>query len=391
MARRRIERLVADAGISDPTELDDEQLAEAVDSADRRRARGLPGAGRRDRGARPRAGRAEAPLQGRPDPGASLTGPVLVARVPRSGEPGLHPGPHQRATWPWFCIAAAKRSRSRLAPGFPPREYGRVTDRGKSLSVTHVTQSSAADGSIDPDLPALHAQLVVFAKEIGSLYQAERSRSRELEEALEGIREMYVATMTSLAQVVEAKDTTTRGHLDRTHRYGHGARRARRPRARRAARGRIRVLPARHREGGRARGGAVQARSARRGRVDGDARASRRSGRRSCRRSDSSPAPSRSCRATTSDGTGEAIRRGSAASEIPLAARVFAIADSFDAMTSDRPYRAAMPLEQALEEVRDGAGSQFDPTVVAGVPRPGERGRAPARTDRGHADRSRPV
>ena len=57
------------------------------------------------------------------------------------------------------------------------------------MSVTHVTQSSAADGAIDPDLPALHAQLVVFAREIGSLYQAERARSRELEEALEGIRE----------------------------------------------------------------------------------------------------------------------------------------------------------------------------------------------------------
>ena len=56
--------------------------------------------------------------------------------------------------------------------------------------------------------------------------------------------------------------------------------------------------------------------------------------------------------------------KGLRADEIPLAARVFAIADSFDAMTSDRPYRVAMPVEQALEEVREGAGTQFDPTVV---------------------------
>ena len=74
--------------------------------------------------------------------------------------------------------------------------------------------------SSDTELPAMHAQLVVFAREIGSLYQAERARSLELEEALEGIRDMYVSTMTSLAKVVEAKDATTRGHLDRTHRYG---------------------------------------------------------------------------------------------------------------------------------------------------------------------------
>ena len=54
----------------------------------------------------------------------------------------------------------------------------------------------------------------------GSLYQAERARARELDQALQGIREMYVATMTSLAEVVEAKDPTTRGHLERTHALG---------------------------------------------------------------------------------------------------------------------------------------------------------------------------
>ena len=50
--------------------------------------------------------------------------------------------------------------------------------------------------------------------------------------------------------------------------------------------------------------------------------------------------------------------------EIPIAARIFAIADYFDAMTSDRPYRAAMPLERAVEEIRAGAGTQFDPAVA---------------------------
>ncbi len=49
---------------------------------------------------------------------------------------------------------------------------------------------------------------------------------------------------------------------------------------------------------------------------------------------------------------------------IPLGARIFAVGDSFDAMTSDRPYRRALLIEAAREEVRRCGGSQFDPAVV---------------------------
>lgn len=47
-----------------------------------------------------------------------------------------------------------------------------------------------------------------------------------------------------------------------------------------------------------------------------------------------------------------------------LEARILTIADSFDAMTSDRPYRKALPLEIALNELHDNAGTQFDPALV---------------------------
>jgi GAF domain-containing protein len=49
---------------------------------------------------------------------------------------------------------------------------------------------------------------------------------------------------------------------------------------------------------------------------------------------------------------------------IPRGARIIAVADSFDAMTSRRPYRAPLPLEVAADEIRRGAGTQFDPVVV---------------------------
>jgi ribonuclease P protein subunit RPR2 len=49
---------------------------------------------------------------------------------------------------------------------------------------------------------------------------------------------------------------------------------------------------------------------------------------------------------------------------IPLAARIFAVVDAFDAMTNDRPYRLALPRAEALREIGRRAGTQFDPAVV---------------------------
>jgi putative nucleotidyltransferase with HDIG domain len=56
--------------------------------------------------------------------------------------------------------------------------------------------------------------------------------------------------------------------------------------------------------------------------------------------------------------------RGLAGAEIPLGARIFTIADAFDAMTSDRTYRRALPAEEALAEILRNSGSQFDPAAV---------------------------
>lgn len=51
--------------------------------------------------------------------------------------------------------------------------------------------------------------------------------------------------------------------------------------------------------------------------------------------------------------------------KIPVGARILAVADAFDAMTSDRPYRAAMSVEEALVEIKRCTGSQFDPGVTS--------------------------
>ena len=51
--------------------------------------------------------------------------------------------------------------------------------------------------------------------------------------------------------------------------------------------------------------------------------------------------------------------------EIPLGSRVIAVCDAYAAMVSERPYSVAMRPARALEELRSGAGTQFDPRVVA--------------------------
>jgi putative nucleotidyltransferase with HDIG domain len=56
---------------------------------------------------------------------------------------------------------------------------------------------------------------------------------------------------------------------------------------------------------------------------------------------------------------------GVAGTDIPMISRVLAVADAYDAMTSDRPYRAALPSREARRRLRDGAGVQFDADVVA--------------------------
>jgi putative nucleotidyltransferase with HDIG domain len=62
------------------------------------------------------------------------------------------------------------------------------------------------------------------------------------------------------------------------------------------------------------------------------------------------------------DGSG--YPRGLKGEEIPLGSRIFAIADTLDAMVSDRPYRKAQPISAALAEIKKFSGTQFDPSVV---------------------------
>jgi putative two-component system response regulator len=63
------------------------------------------------------------------------------------------------------------------------------------------------------------------------------------------------------------------------------------------------------------------------------------------------------------DGSG--LHQTAVGEDIPLGARILAVADAFDAMTSDRPYRPAMSTNEALLEIKRCAGTQFDPVIAS--------------------------
>jgi HD-GYP domain-containing protein (c-di-GMP phosphodiesterase class II) len=65
---------------------------------------------------------------------------------------------------------------------------------------------------------------------------------------------------------------------------------------------------------------------------------------------------------------------GLAGADIPLAARIICVCDAFSAMTTDRPYRDALPVAVALAEIASCSGSQFDPEVVAALVAVGPQG-----------------
>ncbi len=209
----------------------------------------------------------------------------------------------------------------------------------------------------------LRDQLTIFARELGVLYRSERARSRELEVAMEAMRETCVATITALAHAVEAKDVTTRGHLDRTQRYGIAL--AERVDPALAARPEVGYGFFLHDIG---KVGIPEAILSKPGPLDESEwdimRTHAAIGAKIVEPIRFLADAVEIVRSHHERWDGRGYPYGLAGEAIPVAARVFAVADSFDAMTSDRPYRDALPLERAVREIREGSATQFDPVVV---------------------------
>lgn len=209
----------------------------------------------------------------------------------------------------------------------------------------------------------LEAQLLVFAKELGESYQRERQRRLQLEEALADLRAAYLQTVRALALVVEAKDPSTGQHIERCRLYGMAL---------------LSEL-----------GMADENREAEFGFLLHDAGKVGVPERVLNKPGPLTAAEWRIMRTHPVIGyrlvadipflrtaglvvryhhemfDGSGYPEGRKGTEIPLPARVFSVVDAFDAMTADRPYRAALGVEQAAGELTRMAGTQFDPEMVS--------------------------
>jgi len=206
-------------------------------------------------------------------------------------------------------------------------------------------------------------QLLAFARDVNRIYHQERARSEQLETALRELEESYFATVKTLAFVVEARDAHTRSHLSRAHDYAVAL--AQRVRPELADDKVFRYGFLLHDIGKvgipdhilrkpspltREEWEVMQTHPILGGQMLAPIRFLQRA------------IPIVECHHERWDGNG--YPRGLKGEESPIAARIFSVVDTFDAMTSDRPYRRALSVDEAVSEILRAGGTQLDPAVA---------------------------
>lgn len=213
------------------------------------------------------------------------------------------------------------------------------------------------------DLDRTRQQLLVFAKEVGEAYRRERQQKAAIDRLIVERRELDYSMVQTLAFMVDAKDAYTGSHLERCRSYGLALAQAVDAAMVNAELeygfllhdvGKV-VVP--------------EAILDKPGPLTEEEEAIMRSHVTTGLRIvsplgflDHDALDVIRCHHEWYNGAG--YPAGLAGDAIPLSARVFSVVDAFDAMTTDRPYRSALPIAVALERLAGGAGEQFDPDVV---------------------------
>lgn len=237
-------------------------------------------------------------------------------------------------------------------------------EQAKAVEDHDEVNGSVSSTDFQAELERTRSQLLLFARDMSAVYQRKREHELRLGRLMEDLRTDYLSIVETLALVVEAKDRYTAGHLERCKRYGIALAHIIDPQL---------VSPQLqygfllHDVG---KIGIPEAILTKPGALSAEEFAVMRT----------HPLIGVQIvgpmRRILDDRTLEIIRHhherfdgdgypdGLKADDIPLSARIFTVVDSFDAMTTQRPYRPAMSWEEACRRLEEGSGSQFDPHVV---------------------------
>jgi HD-GYP domain-containing protein (c-di-GMP phosphodiesterase class II) len=257
----------------------------------------------------------------------------------------------------------------------------RFTDRDLSLLSTSSTQLALAIDRMtsrhhlatrERAADLVQSQLEAYAHDFRETFAAEKRRSQELSDALDELERTYFATVRGLAVAVEAKDEYTAGHLIRVTRLGMAMLRIVDDEEAKDPQYKFAFLL--HDIGKLAVPDAVLGKSGPLNETEWEIMRSHSvTGRRILEDIPFLSGAKEIVFAHHERWDGKGYPRGLRGEAIPAGARVFSVADSFDAMTSNRPYRRAMPLDDALSEIERGSGTQFWPLGVEallGIPKP---------------------
>jgi ribonuclease P protein subunit RPR2 len=219
---------------------------------------------------------------------------------------------------------------------------------------------------VDVDQPLAIAQALRYAEELRELYGAERLQRQRAEQSLARLEDSYRATVSALATALELRDDLTGDHAERVTRLAMRLTKSVAPLLCADPQleygfllhdvGKIGVPDAILRKAG-------PLSQAERSEIERHPL----HGERIVEQIPYLQGLTREIVASHHERwDGQGYPHGLFGSGIPLAARIFAVADAFDAMTNDRPYRDALSISDALAEIERQDGRQFDPGVVRG-------------------------
>lgn len=212
-------------------------------------------------------------------------------------------------------------------------------------------------------LQVAEKQVLLYAQEMSSLYNKQQTRSEQLQENLEELELTYVQTIAALAQAIDTKDSYRGGHTGRVSHYARTIAKKVNPSLLQEKEfiyslllhdiGKIGIGEEILGKAGKLSDeewNKVKAHPEMSANIFGKIKFL-------------TPALA-SIRSHHERWDGQGYPDGLKEEEIPLVARIIGVADAFDAMTTDRPYRAKMSKEEARDEIIKHSGLQFDPTVV---------------------------